>query len=58
MWDVGFRILYPVGIVCLRVDPYHLTLLASVALSVGVGVCLHGLSLAYEAGLRDLSGKS
>ena len=55
MWDVGFRLLYPIGIVCLHVAWYHLTLLASVALSVSVGVCLHGLSLAYEAGLRDLS---
>ena len=58
MWDISCRILYPVGIVCLCVDPYHLTLLASVALCVSVGVCLHGLSLAYEAGLRDLSGQS
>ena len=30
--------------------------LASVALSVSVGVCLHGLSLVGHAGLRDLSG--
>ena len=29
---------------------------ASVALSVSVGVCLHGLSLVGHAGLRDLSG--
>ncbi|KAL4572754.1 hypothetical protein LXL04_019537 [Taraxacum kok-saghyz] len=42
-------ILYPVGIVWLCVDSYHLTLLASVALSVSVGVYLHGLSLSYEA---------
>ena len=58
MWDVGSRLLYPVGLVCLCVAWYHLTLFASVALSVSVGVCLHGLSLAYDVGLRDLSGQS
>ena len=45
------------GIVCLCIDLYHLTLLASVALSVSVGVGVYMyLSLVGHAGLRDLSG--
>ena len=53
MWDVGFRVLYLVWIVCYVLLVITSHYFASVALSVGV--CMY-LGLVGHAGLRDLSG--